>query len=145
MANLRHIALSVPDPDKAAEFFEKAFDMKRVGETDSPLANGVYVSDGVINVALLKYKTDEYAGKVDGVDERGKDYVGLHHLGFWVDDIDKTEAKIEDAGGHYFMGRPDGTDSDTFYEIKFRDPNDIIIDITHLGWRGAMKDVEPKA
>ncbi len=48
MAKLRHIAMSVPDPWKAAEFYEKAFDMERVGETDSALAEGVYISDGVI-------------------------------------------------------------------------------------------------
>ncbi|MBT6426826.1 MAG: VOC family protein, partial [Rhodospirillaceae bacterium] len=53
MAKLRHIALSVKDPWKTAEFYEQAFDMKRVGETDSELARGVYVSDGVITMALL--------------------------------------------------------------------------------------------
>lgn len=143
MAKLRHIALSVPDPWKAAEFYEKAFDMERVGETDSALARGVYVSDGVITVALLKYKTDEWAGYVEGEDERGKDYVGLHHFGFWVDDLDAAEGKIEAAGGRYFMGRPEGPEPTTFYEMKFRDPHGIIIDVTHLGWGGSVKEVRP--
>ena len=31
MAKLRHIAMSVPDPEKTAEFYCQAFDMKRVG------------------------------------------------------------------------------------------------------------------
>ena len=145
MARLRHVAMSVPDPWETARFYEEAFDMKRVGETDSELAQGVYVSDGVITVALLKYKTDEWAGKVPGVDERGKDYVGLHHLGFWVDDLDEAERKIEDAGGRYFMGRPEADEPSTFYEMKFRDPNQVIVDVTHLGWRGAVKEVEAKA
>ena len=144
MAKLRHIALSVPDPWKTAEFYEQAFDMKRVGETDSALAQGVYVSDGVITVALLKYKTDEWSGYVEGEDERGKDFVGLHHFGFWVDSLDETEEKIEGAGGKYLMGRPDGPEPDTFYEMKYRDPNGVIIDVTHLGWRGAIKDAVAK-
>ncbi len=144
MAKLRHIAMSVPDPWKAAEFYEKAFDMERVGETDSVLAEGVYISDGVITVALLKYKTDHWSGYVEGEDERGKDYVGLHHIGFWVDDLDEAEAKIDDAGGKYFMGRPDGDEPTTFYEMKFRDPNGIIVDATHLGWRGSIKDAVAK-
>ena len=38
MAKLRHVAMSVPDPDKTADFYCEAFDMKRVGKTDSPLA-----------------------------------------------------------------------------------------------------------
>lgn len=143
MAKLRHIALSVPDPEKTADFYCNAFDMQRVGTTDSPLARGVYVSDGVVTMALLKYKTDVWSGYVAGEDERGKDYVGIHHLGFWVDDLTEAEAKIDKAGGKYFMGRPETDAPTTFYEMKFRDPNGIIIDATHLGWRGAVKDVAP--
>ena len=70
MGKLRHIAMSVDDPEKTADFYCEAFDMERVGTTDSPLAKGCYVSDGVITVALLKYKTDHWAGYVDGEDER---------------------------------------------------------------------------
>ena len=125
MAKLRHIAMSVKDPDKTADFYCKAFDMKRVGTTDSPLAKGVYVSDGTITVALLRYKDDKSAGYVKGEDERGKDYVGLHHIGFWVDDIATSEKQIEGAGGRYFMGRPDRNAPTTFYEMKFRDPNGV--------------------
>jgi lactoylglutathione lyase len=32
VARLRHIAISVPDPEKAAQFFEQAFGMKRAGK-----------------------------------------------------------------------------------------------------------------
>ncbi|MEE2969328.1 MAG: VOC family protein [Pseudomonadota bacterium] len=142
MAKLRHIALSVKDPWKTAEFYEQAFDMKRVGETDSELARGVYVSDGVITVALLDYKTDEWAGYVEGEDERGKDFEGIHHMGFWVDDVAETEDKIEKAGGKYFQGRPKGPEPTTFYEMKFRDPNGVIVDVTHLGWSGSVKNVK---
>ena len=53
-ARLRHIAISVPDPEKAAKFFEEAFGMKVVG----PAGLGLYVSDGTINVALLKFPGD---------------------------------------------------------------------------------------
>jgi catechol 2,3-dioxygenase-like lactoylglutathione lyase family enzyme len=134
MAKLRHIALSVPDPWKAAEFYMKAFGMRKVGETDSTLARGVYLTDGVINVALLNYKNDVAAGE-----ERGKDYVGLHHIGFWVEDVDETRKAIEAAGGKYYMGEIPKT-SNTFYEIKYRDPLGLIFDISAHGWGGASKD-----
>lgn len=134
MGKLRHIAMSVPDPWKAAAFYQRAFGLKKIGETNSSLAQGVYLSDGVVNIALLKYKTDEYAGA-----ERGKDYVGLHHIGFWVDKVEETRENIEAAGGRYWMGEvPDK--SNTFYEVKFRDVNDVIIDVTENGWGGASKD-----
>ena len=89
MAKLRHIALIVPDPDKAAKFFEEAFDMKVAGRA----RRGVYVSDGTINVALLK--------------QEGNEKVGIYHFGMWVDDLDAAEKKVVSAGGKYLAGRPE--------------------------------------
>lgn len=133
MGKVRHIAISVPDPWKAAEFYQRAFGLEKVGETDSSLARGVYLTDGIVNIALLKYKSDEAAG------ERGRDYVGLHHLGIWVDDVEETRKNIEHAGGKYYMGEVP-VKSNIFYEVKFRDPNGVILDITAHGWGGASKD-----
>ncbi|NKB49659.1 MAG: VOC family protein [Alphaproteobacteria bacterium] len=128
MAKLRHFALSVPDPEAAAAFYEKAFGLERVGENDHPGATGVYLSDGVINLALLRYKTDEAAGE-----DRGKDYFGVHHFGFVVDDVAETSTRIEAAGGSHLSGEESNTGG--FYEIKFRDPNGVIFDINHNGWK----------
>jgi catechol 2,3-dioxygenase-like lactoylglutathione lyase family enzyme len=139
MAKLRHIALSVKDPEKTAQFYEQAFDLERVGETDSPLAKGIYLSDGVINIALLSYKSDEMSGYVGGEDERGKDFEGIHHMGFVVDNLKEAEEKIESAGGKYLMGRPNSSEPNTFYEMKFRDPQGVIVDVTHLGWKTNRK------
>ena len=61
MGKLRHLAMSVPDPWRTAEFYKYAFGMEVVGEADSSLAEGVFLSDGVINLALLHFKTDEAA------------------------------------------------------------------------------------
>ena len=144
MAKIKHIAISVPEPEATADFYCRAFDMERVGSTDSPLAKGAYVSDGTITVALLKYKADKSAGYVEGEDERGKDFVGLHHIGFLVDDLKDAEQQVEGAGAKYLMGRPEGDLPNTFYEEKYRDPNGVIFDISHLGWtrteRGKGKD-----
>jgi methylmalonyl-CoA/ethylmalonyl-CoA epimerase len=127
--------MSVPDPEKAADFYCKAFDMKRVGARESSLANGVFISDGVVTVALLNFKTDS---------QGPRDFVGLHHIGFWVDDIREAEEKVEKAGAQYLMGRPEGDKGSVFYEEKFRDPNGVIFDITDFGWDGAVKDVVPE-
>ena len=128
--------MSVPDPDKIAAFYCEAFDMKIVGKTDSPLAKGVHVSDGVITLALLNFKSDS---------QGPRDYVGLHHIGLWVDNLSEAEAKVENAGGEYMMGRPEKGDTSTmFYEEKFRDPNGVIVDITDLGWGGSIKEVVAK-
>lgn len=55
---IRHFAISVPDPWAAAEFYENAFGLEELGETDSKLAEGVFLTDGVVNLALLKFKDD---------------------------------------------------------------------------------------
>src|SRR5882762_1585083 len=126
MAKLRHIAMTVPDPWKAAAFYMRAFGMKKVGETDWENARGVYLTDGVVNLALLHYKTEQAAG------ERGRDFVGIHHLGFWVEDVATCRKEIESAGGRYWMG--EALDGGGFYEVKFHDPDGIAFDITSNGW-----------
>jgi methylmalonyl-CoA/ethylmalonyl-CoA epimerase len=135
MGKLRHIAFSVPDPWKAAEFYMNAFGLRKVGETDNPLALGVYLTDGVINIALLKFRSEEAAG------ERGLDFVGLHHLGFWVDDAQEACKAAEAAGARYMMGEVPDAGENSFYEVKYRDPNGIIFDISAHGWGGAVKNV----
>ena len=133
MSKLRHIAISVPDPWASAEFYMRAFGLEKVGEADTPLAMGVYLSDGTVNIALLRYKTDELAGPL------GKDFVGVHHLGFWVDDVKASAKAVESAGATHFAGEP--SQDNTFYEVKYRDPvNGLIFDITAHGWAGAAKE-----
>ena len=129
-ARLRHIALSVSDPDQAAKFFEDAFGMKRVGKAGI----GCYVSDGTINVALLKYENE-----VPGFH---KGYHGLVHFGMWVDDLDAATKKVTDAGASYLGGQPDNNPN-SFYEVKYKTPDGVIFDLTHVGWRGAIKEVVP--
>ncbi len=125
MAKLRHIAIIVEDPEKAAKFYEEAFGMIRAGNA----RRGIYMSDGVINVALLKKESD-------------KEKLGLYHFGMWVDDLDEAEKKVVGAGGTYLAGRP--TSPNSFYEAKYRDPMGVVFDLTHRGWAGAVKDVVPK-
>ncbi|MCC7040056.1 MAG: VOC family protein [Burkholderiales bacterium] len=133
MAKLRHIALSVSDPEKSAKFYSETFDMEILERTDSPLATGVYLSDGTICLALLKFKNDESAGL-----ERGKDWIGTHHFGFWVDDLDAQGAKIKAGGGKFFMDLPEQKDT-LYYEAKYRDPDGVLFDISAHGWAGAKK------
>lgn len=133
LGRLRHIALSVPDPWKTAEFYKEAFGLEVVGETDSSLAEGVFLSDGVINVALLHFKSEEAAQGL------GVDHVGLHHFGVWVDDVAAARRRVEGAGGEWLMGEP-AEKSGSFYEVKFRDPDGTVFDLSETGWGGAQKN-----
>ena len=95
MANrIRHIAIIVPDAEEAAKFYEQALGFKRAGNA----RRGIYLSDGVINVALL-------------TKEHENEKLGLYHFGVWVDDLDASEKQVVDAGGSYLAGRPTSPNS----------------------------------
>lgn len=132
MPKLRHIAMSVPDLEASAKFYETAFGMKRVNYAETPYGDGLSLSDGVVNLTLLKFHTDDAAG-----DERGKDFVGIHHIGFAVEDLEATGKDIESAGGKFHRELKGGGSVD--FERKFRDPNGIVLDISHKSWVGAEK------
>jgi methylmalonyl-CoA/ethylmalonyl-CoA epimerase len=118
MPKLRHIAVTVPDMEAAATFYEKTFGMTRSMESEI----AILLTDGVMSLAILKFKTDQQAG-----DERGKDFHGLHHIGFVDDDLEGMTKTIEQNGGSYHMRLPNTAEGAT--EVKFRDPNGVVFDI----------------
>lgn len=124
MTKMRHIAIIVKDPEESAAFFEEAFGMTVAGKA----RRGLYVSDGTINIALLKQEHDD-------------EPLGIAHFGLWVDDLDEAQAAVEKAGGRYLTGRP--TSPDSYYEAKFKSPQGLVFDLTHNGWVGAVKNVVP--
>lgn len=123
---LRHLAISVPDKEKATKFYEDTFGFERVSQSRV----ATRLSDGVVNITLLQFETEDDAG-----DERGKDFVGLHHFGILVDDIDTMKQAIEAHGGKYHPGPTGHAPANA--EHKFRDPNGIVFDISTHGWDGA--------
>ena len=126
-ASLRHIAISVPDKEKAAKFYEDTFGFTRVSHS----AVATRLSDGVMNLTLLQFRNQDDAG-----DERGPNFVGLHHFGVWVDDLAGTKAQIEANGGRFHPGPAELPEN---AEHKFRDPNGIVFDISTHGWHGAKR------
>jgi methylmalonyl-CoA/ethylmalonyl-CoA epimerase len=135
MAKLRHIAISVKDPEKTAKFFEEAFGMTRAGNA----MRGVYLTDGTMNVALLNFGDEPVPGF-----ETRKGYEGIIHFGMWVDDAEEADRRIKAAGGSYMTGRWE-RNPDVFYEVKYKSPEGIVFDISANGWKGAVKNVVPAA
>lgn len=133
MGKLRHFAIVVRDLERSAAFYETVFDLKRVGRDDLEIGSGIYLSDGVVNLALLQYKSAAAAG-VESLDS----LVGAHHFGFRVDDLGAAQARIEAAGGRFFfdLGK---TKDDVNFERKFKDPDGIIFDISEKGWLGSAE------
>ena len=76
MARIRHIALYSDNPEKEASFYRQAFGLKEVRRSES---GSVFLSDGYINLALLKSKGESEAK-------------GLHHFGFQVESITQLKS-----------------------------------------------------
>jgi methylmalonyl-CoA/ethylmalonyl-CoA epimerase len=133
MARIKHIAIRTPDPEKTAAFYKEVFGLQEVGQA----GRGCYLSDGYINLAILK-SNDQ------GTGESPRDmpgYAGIDHFGFVVDDLDETCRKLEAAGAKPMMERVDlrhapATGPRSYYEIKYRGPDNQVIDITEHGWVG---------
>jgi hypothetical protein len=106
------------------------FELKRVGQEVLDFASAIYLSDGVVNLALLNYTGERGSGLDDA-----KNFVGTHHFGFQVDDIATVQARIEAAGGTFFFDLGDDPEKENF-ERKFKDPDGIIFDISRKGWLG---------
>jgi lactoylglutathione lyase len=129
MARLRHFAVCVRDLEKAAKFYETVFDLKEVGRENIEIGSAIYMSDGVINLALLKF-----AGKKGNDLENPIGAVGANHFGFQVDDIKETQKKIEALGGTFFFDM--GEERKGNFERKFKDPDGVVFDISEHGWVG---------
>src|SRR2546423_15471307 len=95
MPKLRHIAIASKDPVAMAAFYTKAYDFKNVRTSDGPLAYGHHLSDGTIDLAILRFKTDQIG--------KGMDYTGLHHFGILVEDLDESAKQVGSLGGRHYM------------------------------------------
>ena len=89
---------------------------------------GYFLSDGTLNIAILKFKTDQIG--------KGMDYTGVHHFGVLVDDPDKYTAQLEALGAECFMGKEKGHGKG-FFEIKFKGPDGTVFDIAGHPWMGS--------
>jgi methylmalonyl-CoA/ethylmalonyl-CoA epimerase len=129
VAKIRHLAISTPDPDAAATFWVDLFGFERAGKlVDHPLADGHFLTDGTLNIAILKFKSQQ--GDI------APDFVGLHHFGVIVDDTEELVRRAEELGA-----RPlediEAVAAAGGFELKFASPDGIVFDIVGRPWTGA--------
>ena len=118
---LRHVAIRTANPEETAAWYRDVFDLEEVGRTP----NGVYLSDGEINFAVLRTRPD-------GASDEAA--TGVNHFGFLVDNPDEIYRKLEAKGAKRLGAVPGAAQ---YYETKFEGPDGQIIDISEHGWVGA--------
>ena len=91
MAKIKHITIANQQPIKTANFYQNVSGLEFVGEIDSTNAEGCYLSDGSINLAILKFKNETVAGDL------GMNNEGLHHIGLQFENLEETDTKFRNA------------------------------------------------
>ncbi|MSP41417.1 MAG: VOC family protein [Deltaproteobacteria bacterium] len=140
MAKIKHIAIATQDPEKTAQFYKDVFGLREIAKINSPGAQGFHLTDGDINFAVLKFKNDATAGM-----PQGKDFTGLHHIGFEVDSVEAIDKTLSAAGApirddiNDALGLGRNKAAHVNAEVKYSAPDGVIIDISETGWAGTAK------
>ena len=132
MARVKHIAIATNDPDTTARFYIDGLGLKEVGKVDNDIAEGYYLSDGYINIAILKWRQEEAA-----VTEGSPRYAGIHHLGFEVGALGPAQEQVERAGAvpspNNKLGMEEAA-AEKNVEMKFFGPDQVMVDLSEQGW-----------
>jgi catechol 2,3-dioxygenase-like lactoylglutathione lyase family enzyme len=129
MARIKHIALSTDDPAKTAEFYKKVFGLQELRRTPADTgAEGVWLSDGYIYFAILKHGSDDAPNMGEGPST----VKGVHHIGFYVDDLEEACQAIEAESA---TKCPESSTANR----KYRGPDGLMIDLRARGWDEQIK------
>jgi catechol 2,3-dioxygenase-like lactoylglutathione lyase family enzyme len=128
------------DPAKTADFYKEQFGLtelyRRPGDTGE---KGVWLSDGYIYFAILKYGEPGAPKLGPG---QTSEMRGIHHIGFYVDDEQATAKSLEAANYSPVpipkTERPERTPMGDAVNLKYLGPDDVHIDIRSRGWNEAI-------
>ncbi|MGE0680127.1 MAG: VOC family protein [Candidatus Binatia bacterium] len=142
MAKIKHIAIATQDEEATAKFYIDAFGLTEIGKIDIPIVSGYFLSDGTINLAILHFKNDQVAGA-----ERGKDWSGIHHIGFEVESLEEIVQKLAAAGAaprddiNQALGMAMGGHQHGHAEFRYSGPDGVMFDISQTGWAGTSGSI----
>lgn len=117
MARIVHIALKVEDLERASEFYEKVFGFVRNETTKVRDHTSRHLTDGSIDLALIKYDSEESAeARASGAGPC------IHHFGIEVDDMGRFAAELGKFGCEIIS-------DPGVVPIKFRAPGGTVAEI----------------
>ena len=117
MAKIVHIALKVDDLQKATQFYDNVFGFKEVETSKVRDHTSRHLSDGAIDLALIKYDAEESAESLaSGAGPC------IHHFAIEVDDFDKSVADIKKQGCEIIS-------DPGVVPVKFRAPGGTVAEI----------------
>ena len=135
MAKIKHIAIATQDPEGTARFYTDVFGMKQIGRIDSPNVLGYFLSDGDINFAILKFKSD--AAGEDGA-RTGAASITSAPGG----ELEAIAERLAQAGSHRrddindALGLGQSGQRHGNVEVKYTAPDGVTVDVSETGWVG---------
>jgi catechol 2,3-dioxygenase-like lactoylglutathione lyase family enzyme len=128
MDRIKHIAIFTADPEKTANFYVDVFGLEMAGPAGR---GGFYLSDGEINLAILK------ARDVDADNPAGfQTPAGVDHFGFQVEDLEATQARLAEFGAEELPSHAPPGGGEFYYECRYRGAGGQVVDVTENGWVG---------
>ena len=140
MAKIRHIAIATQNAEETAKFYVEAFGLTQISTINTPIVTGAFLTDGTINLAILDFKNDQVAGA-----ERGKDWTGIHHIGFEVENLEEIAQKLAAAGAtprddiNQALGLGLGSGHHGNAEVRYSSPDGVTFDVSQSGWVGTER------
>ena len=117
MARIVHIALKVDDLEKSRQFYEKVFGFQPVETSKVRDHTSCHLSDGAIDLALIKYDSEESAeARASGAGPC------IHHFAIEVDDVEQSVAEIGKMGCEIIS-------DPGVIPVKFRAPGGTVAEI----------------
>lgn len=139
MAQIRHIAIQTQDEEATKRFYVENFGLKEVRKLDSERTAGYFLTDGHINLAILRFKNNVVAGA-----ERGTGWSGIHHIGFQVESLEEITEKLagsvakprDDINVALGLGAGGAPAGHGNVEVRYKGPDNVNFDISETGWVG---------
>ena len=145
MARIKHIALVTDDPAATAEFYKQHFGLTELYRRPSDTGErGVWLSDGYIYFAILKYGDADAPKLGPG---QSSELRGIHNIGFQVDNLEGTARALQEANvppvprDERDMRDPSpmAAISEGAANLKYLSPDSVQFDVRQKGWDEAIE------
>ena len=122
MSRIVHLALKVEDLERTTEFYQKVFGFKEMNTEKVRDHTSRHLSDGVIDVALIKYDADTESAESKAAGEGPC----IHHFAVEVDNVDAATKQVRSYGCEIIS-------DPGVIPVKFRAPGGTVCELVPKG------------
>jgi len=125
MNRIVHLALKVEDLERTTEFYRKVFGFKEMNTAKVRDHTSRHLSDGVLDVALIKYD----AGAESAESRAAGEGPCIHHFAVEVDNVDAATKQVRSYGCEIIS-------DPGVIPVKFRAPGGTVCELVPKGRYG---------